>query len=285
MPGVIIGHNQDIAWGMTNLGADVTDLYLEKVTGERLPVRRQGEALHHPRGDHQGRGRREPSTITVRETNNGPLVSDRSDELEKVGKKAPVDQRRARPRRRLRRRPALDRAGTRATPWTPSSSSTGPRTSTTFRKAAAEHFEVPSQNLIYADTKGNIGYQAPGKIPVRGRATARCRAPAGTPTYGWKKDYIPFDELPYEYNPKRGYIVTANQAVIDEDKYPYLLTKDWGYGTRSQRINDLIESKIKGGGKISTDDMQTDADGQQQRDRHAAGARADEDQRLRQERP
>ncbi|MGC5410581.1 penicillin acylase family protein, partial [Streptomyces sp. DT225] len=74
--------------------------------------------------------------------------------------------------------------------------------------------------------------------------------------YGWKKDPIPFAELPYEYNPKRGYIVTANQAVIDEDTYPYLLTKDWGYGSRSQRINDLIQSKIKGGGKISTEDMQ-----------------------------
>jgi penicillin amidase len=63
--------------------------------------------------------------------------------------------------------------------------------------------------------------------------------------------------MPYEYNPKRGYIVTANQAVIDQSAYPYLLTSDWGYGTRSQRINDLIQSKIQDNGKISMDDMQS----------------------------
>ena len=122
---------------------------------------------------------------------------------------------------------------------------------------AAKDFEVPSQNLIYADTKGHIGYQAPGRIPVRADGVdGTMPAPGWDSKYTWKKGYIPFDALPYEYNPQRGFIVTANQAVIDDKKYPYLLTKDWGYGTRSQRINDLIESKIKGGGKISTEDMQ-----------------------------
>jgi penicillin amidase len=74
--------------------------------------------------------------------------------------------------------------------------------------------------------------------------------------YNWGKN-IPFKSMPYEYNPSRGYIVTANQAVIDQSKYPFLLTEDWDYGTRSQRINDLIASKIKDGGKISMDDMQS----------------------------
>lgn len=126
---------------------------------------------------------------------------------------------------------------------------------TTFR-AAAKNFEVPSQNLIYADTEGNIGYQAPGTIPVRLKGDGTLPSPGWDPAYGWAKEPIPFDELPFEYNPERGYIVTANQAVIDESKYPHLLTKDWGYGTRSQRINDLIAQKIKGGEKVSTDDMQ-----------------------------
>lgn len=125
-----------------------------------------------------------------------------------------------------------------------------------FRSAAAD-FAVPSQNLIYADTKGNIGYQAPGQVPIRAKGVD------GTyPVPGWDSHYnwtgsIPFKSMPYEYNPKRGYIVTANQAVIDQSKYPYLLTSDWGYGTRSQRINDLIASKTKDGGKISMDDMQS----------------------------
>ncbi|WP_328888598.1 penicillin acylase family protein [Streptomyces sp. NBC_00316] len=253
MPGVIIGHNQDIAWGFTNLGADVTDLFLEKVSGDgyqydgkvkpfvtrKETIKVAGGASRH---------------ITVRETNNGPLVSDRSGELEKVGQKAPVTN------------SAPDRADGYAVAlkWTalqPGHSMDAvfelnqAKDFKTFR-AAARHFEVPSQNLIYADTKGNIGYQAPGTIPVRRTGDGTMPSPGWTSEYGWRKDPIPFDELPYEYNPKRGYIVTANQAVIDEKKYPHLLTKDWGYGTRSQRINDLIESKIKGGGKISTDDMQ-----------------------------
>ncbi|MFD5067044.1 penicillin acylase family protein [Streptomyces sp. NPDC058369] len=253
MPGVIIGHNQDIAWGFTNLGADVTDLFLEKVSADgylydgktrRFTTREETIKVAGGKDRH----------ITVRETNNGPLVSDRSTELEKVGQKAPVTN------------SAPDRADGYAVAlkWTalePGHSMDAvfelnrAKDFTTFRKAS-EHFEVPSQNLIYADTKGNIGYQAPGKIPVRKQGDGTTPSPGWSSAYGWKKDPIPFDELPYEYNPKRGYIVTANQAVIDEDDYPYLLTKDWGYGSRSQRINDLIQSKIKGGGKISTEDMQ-----------------------------
>ncbi|WP_371603598.1 penicillin acylase family protein [Streptomyces sp. NBC_01220] len=253
MPGVIIGHNQDIAWGFTNLGADVTDLFLEKVSGDGYlydgkvkPFTVREETIKVAGGSSRH--------ITVRETNNGPLVSDRSGELEKVGQKAPVSN--AAPDR-------ADGYGV-ALKWTalePGHSMDAvfelnrAKDFTTFR-AAAEHFEVPSQNLIYADTKGHIGYQAPGRIPVRKSGDGTMPSPGWSSSYGWKKDPIPFDELPYEYDPARGFVVTANQAVIDEDKYPYMLTKDWGYGSRSQRINDLIESKIKGGGKISTEDMQ-----------------------------
>lgn len=115
---------------------------------------------------------------------------------------------------------------------------------------------MPSQNLIYADTEGNIGYQSPGKIPQRATGDGTLPAPGWDSKYRWK-GYVPFEKLPYELNPDRGYIVTANQAVIDQKTYPDLLTKDWGYGSRSQRINDLIESKTKDGGKISPDDMRT----------------------------
>ncbi|WNF27587.1 penicillin acylase family protein [Streptomyces sp. C11-1] len=253
MPGVIIGHNQDIAWGLTNLGADVTDLFLEKVSGDGYlydgkvkPFKIREETIKVA----GGRDRK----ITVRETDNGPLVSDRSKELEKVGQKAPVTN------------VAPDRADGYAVAlkWTalqPGRSMDAvfalnrAKDFTTFR-AAAEDFEVPSQNLIYADTEGNIGYQAPGTIPVRLKGDGTLPSPGWSSEYGWEKEPVPFDELPYEYNPKRGYIVTANQAVIDEGKYPHLLTKDWGYGARSQRIDDLIAQKIKGGEKISTDDMQ-----------------------------
>ncbi|MFJ1558554.1 penicillin acylase family protein [Streptomyces mirabilis] len=253
MPGVVIGHNQDIAWGMTNSGVDVTDLYLEKITGEGyerdgkvLPFTTRRETIKVAGGADK--------TIVVRETKDGmPLLSDRDDELVKVGKKATVDS--GAPDRGdgyaiALRWTALDPGNSmdavfqldRASNWTE------------FRTAAAS-FDVPSQNLIYADTNNHIGYQLPGKIPIRAKGDdGSLPSPGWDSKYKWT-GYIKQSELPYEYDPKRGYIVTANQAVVDKDKYPYTLTTDWGYGTRSQRITDLIEAKIKGGGKISTDDM------------------------------
>ncbi|MFI1284446.1 penicillin acylase family protein [Streptomyces sp. NPDC020858] len=267
MPGVVIGHNADIAWGMTNLGADVTDLYLEQVKPEGyvydnkvLPFTTREEVIKVAGGASK--------KITVRITNNGPLVSDRSEELGTVGDRAPV----------VSSAPDRGDGYAIALRWTaldPGKSMDAvfkldrAKTFEDFRKAAAD-FEVPSQNLIYADNKntnGNIGYQAPGRIPVRGQGDGKMPAPGWDSKYAWKggrdsnAGYIPQNELPWDQNPSRGYIVTANQAVAEggsgAGKYPHLLTTDWGYGARSQRINDLIEAKIKDGGKISTDDMRT----------------------------
>ncbi|MEU0971087.1 penicillin acylase family protein [Streptomyces sp. NPDC005917] len=253
MPGVIIGHNADIAWGMTNSGVDVTDLYLEKLSGDGYlydgktkPFTSREETIKVAGGTSK--------KIVVRQTADGmPLLSDRNDELVKVGKKASVDT--AAPDRGdgygvALKWTALEPGTTmdavfaldKASDWS------------SFRDAAAQ-FDVPSQNLVYADTKNHIGYTLPGRIPTRSSADdGSIPAPGWDSKYQWT-GYIKQDELPYEYDPKRGYIVTANQAVVDKDKYPYTLTTDWGYGTRSQRITDLIESKIKDGGKISTDDM------------------------------
>ncbi|GAA3720860.1 penicillin acylase family protein [Streptomyces tremellae] len=252
MPGVIIGHNADIAWGLTNLGADVTDLYLEKVDGDTYQYGDKDKKFTTRKETIKiaGGGSR---TIVVRSTIHGPVVSDRDDELVKVGKQAPV--------------PGLapDRGSGYAVSLEWTALTPGKTMDAVFAldkaqnfaqfRSAAHHFEVPSQNLVYADTQGNIGYQAPGKVPVRAKGDGSLPAPGWDPAYHWEKS-IPFDAMPYEYNPKRGYIVTANQAVVDTATYPYLLTKDWDYGTRSQRITDLIESKTRGGGKISTDDMQ-----------------------------
>ncbi|MFI5620804.1 penicillin acylase family protein [Streptomyces sp. NPDC051567] len=267
MPGVVIGHNADIAWGMTNLGADVTDLYLQQVRPEGyvydnkvLPFTTREEVIKVAGGTEK--------KITVRTTNNGPLLSDRSDELAAVGSRAPVAP------------SAPDRGDGYAVSLRWTALDPGKSMDAVFKinrakdfasfRAAAADFEVPSQNLIYADNKGpsgNIGYQAPGRIPVRGAGDGRMPAPGWDSKYAWKggrdgaTGYIPQNEMPYDLNPARGYIVTANQAVAEggtgAGKYPHLLTTDWGYGARSQRINDLIEAKIKDSGKISTDDMRT----------------------------
>ncbi|WP_327315699.1 penicillin acylase family protein [Streptomyces sp. NBC_01235] len=254
MPGVIIGHNQTISWGMTNSGVDVTDLYLEKLSGDDgyvydnkvKPFITREETIKVAGGASK--------KIVVRQTQDGmPLLSDRDDELVNVGKKATVDA--AAPDRG-------DGYGV-ALRWTALEAGTSVNAVFDLNKAkdwddfraAAKAFDVPSQNLVYADTANHIGYQLPGKIPTRAKGLdGSIPAPGWYSKYQWT-GYIDFDELPYEHDPARGYIVTANQAVVDKDKYPYTLTTDWGYGARSQRITDLIKGKIKGGGKISTDDM------------------------------
>ncbi|MEU6575461.1 penicillin acylase family protein [Streptomyces sp. NPDC046805] len=253
MPGVVIGHNANIAWGMTNSGVDATDLYLEKISGDGYlydgkvrPFTSREETIKVAGGA--------PKKIVVRQTSDGmPLLSDRDGELVKVGRKAAVDT--AAPDRgdgygiglkwtALQPGTSMDAifAVDKAADWSE------------FRSAAAQ-LDAPSQNLIYADTKNNIGYTLPGRIPMRANGDdGSVPAPGWDSRYAWT-GFIKQAALPYEYNPARGYIVTANQAVVDKDKYPYTLTTDWGYGTRSQRIADLIDSKIRGGGKISTDDM------------------------------
>ncbi|TDC18881.1 penicillin acylase family protein [Streptomyces sp. 8K308] len=253
MPGVVIGHNQSIAWGLTNLGADVTDLRLEKlengnyeIDGRQEPYETRTEEIRVAGG--------ETREITVRTVDGRPIISDRDEQLAGVGDSAPVDA--AAPDRGEGY--AVSLSWTALTPSRTMDAVFGLNAATNwdeFRAAAAD-FAVPSQNLIYADTEGNIGYQAPGAIPIRGEGDGRYPAPGWDSSYDWV-DTIPFEELPSEFNPDRGYIVTANQAVVDEDTYPYMLTDDWSYGTRSQRIADLIEETIADGGVISMTDMQS----------------------------
>ncbi|RKN04161.1 penicillin acylase family protein [Streptomyces radicis] len=253
MPGVIIGHNQDISWGLTNLGADVSDLRLEKLEdgnylhdGEQIPYDTRTEVIAVAGG--------EPREITVRETENGPIISDRGEEFADVGDSAPVDS--SAPDRGEGYAVSLTWTALQPTGTMNAVFSLNTATNWDEFRAAAQDFAVPSQNLVYADTEGNIGYQAPGLIPIRGEGEGRYPSPGWDSAYDWV-DFIPQDELPREFNPERGYIVTANQAVVDPDTYDYALTEDWSYGTRSQRIEELLLATIEDGGKISMGDMQS----------------------------
>jgi penicillin amidase len=108
-----------------------------------------------------------------------------------------------------------------------------------FREALS-YWDIASQNFVYADVEGNIGYQSPGRIPIRASGDGTMPVPGWTGEYEWV-DTIPFGDLPRAFNPPEGYIVTANNAVVGSD-YPYLITKDWDPGYRAQRIVDLIEA-------------------------------------------
>ncbi|WP_433259085.1 penicillin acylase family protein [Streptosporangium sp. CA-135522] len=239
VPGVIIGHNNAIAWGFTNLGPDVADLYLERVKddsylfmGAWKPLTTRIETIKVAGGD--------PVRLKVRETMHGPILSDVMENVKDTLPGAATA--------------FQERADAVALKWT--ALEPGRSADAIFAldvaqdwqqfRAAASRFEVPAQNLIYADTRGNIGYQAPGRIPVRTRGDGTWPVPGWTGEYSWQS-VIPFDDLPSVYNPPEGYIVTANNAVIDPERYPSVLTKDWAYGYRSQRILDRLRGELKDG--------------------------------------
>jgi len=118
-------------------------------------------------------------------------------------------------------------------------------------RAGAREFAAPSQNMVYADREGHIGYQAPGLIPIRKSGhTGEYPAEGWLAENDWTGNHVPFDALPSLLDPEEGMVTTANQAVID-DEYPYYLGSSWAYGYRSQRIADRLQRKEK----LSVEDM------------------------------
>ena len=255
VPGVVIGHNDRVAWGFTNLGPDVSDLYLEQVRGDTYLADGQWRPMRTRRETIRVAGAA-PVTITVRSTRNGPVLSDQDSGLRGIGAAAPVDPSGT----QTPAATAADPAYAVSLRWTaldPGRTMDALFTLDAARgwadfRAAASQFEVPAQNLVYADVDGNIGYQAPGKIPVRGRGDGRWPVPGWDPAYQWTGS-IPFDELPSVLDPADGYVVTANQQVVGPG-YPLLLTDDWSYGYRSARLQQLITGHT---GRISVSDVTT----------------------------
>ncbi len=247
MPGIVIGHNARIAWGVTNVGPDVQDLFLEKIDGnqyeykgqkldlaivpETMVIKGQLPADYKPSLNetdvYDEKSNTTTITLNVRSTVHGPLISDVDSDTAQAGGDLGV-----------------------AFSWT--AINIADQTMASFvgvdraqnwdeYRAALSKFNAPSQNFIYADVDGNIGYQTPGRIPIRAKGDGQLPVPGWTGEYDWI-DYIPFDELPRAYNPPEGYIVTANNAVVGPE-YKYFLGMDWDRGYRARRIVDLITAK------------------------------------------
>lgn len=230
VPGVIIGHNGRIAWGMTNLGPDVQDLFIERLNpANPNQYEYQGRWLDMDivREEIRVAGRDEPVVVYARITRHGPIINDviggTEEEWSFGWQPLALSWTALEPGTTMRALMLLNRASN----WEE------------FRQAL-RYWDVPSQNFVYADVDGNIGYQAPGRIPIRARGDGSMPVPGWTGEYEWI-DTIPFDRLPRAFNPPEGYIVTANNAVVDE-RYPYFLGLDWDPGYRAQRIVDLIEA-------------------------------------------
>jgi penicillin amidase len=237
VPGVIIGHNADIAWGFTNVSPDVQDLYIEKINpanpdqyevdGAWIDMDVRTEVIEVAGGD--------PVTIEVKSTRHGPIISDSFEPLEDFDESGVF-------------RPEPYAVALRWTGLDPSPSLVQPilgiNAASNFDefRNAAELFDVPSQNLLYADIEGNIGYQMPGKVPIRTTGNGTLPSPGWTNDYEWT-GFVPFDELPTVYNPDTGWIVTANNAVVN-DAYEYFIAHDWAFGYRARRIVDLLTSNL-----------------------------------------
>jgi penicillin amidase len=112
--------------------------------------------------------------------------------------------------------------------------------------AAARDFHSPQQNMVYADIDGNIGFVAPGRIPVRKPANdlkGQAPAPGWDAKYDWD-GFIAFEELPQSYNPASGEVMTANHKIVPEG-YPHYLTSEWVLPYRATRIAQLLDATPK----------------------------------------
>ena len=226
-PYVIVGHNQRIAWGFTNLGPTVEDIYLETFNsagqyltpeGWKSPVHRK--EIIHVKG-------KADVVFDVLLTRHGPIVS----EL------VPGETRKL------------------ALRWTlydglrnPFFAVNSARNWEDFEAAFSE-FDAPGQNVVYADVDGNIGYHATGKVPIRASGDGSLPENGSDNAHEWV-GYVPFDKLPWVLNPPSGIIATANSRITPT-QYPYSLSVEWEAPWRSSRIYRVLEA----GKKLSVSDM------------------------------
>jgi penicillin G amidase len=227
MPYVIVGHNQRIAWGFTNVGPTVADAFIENFNGRG--------AYQTPQGWQQPEHRAEvihikssaDVTVDVRITRHGPIITDL----------LPGETRQVALRWTLYdglHMPFID-VNT-AQNWEE------------FRKAFSQ-LDAPGQNVVYADVEGNIGYQSTGRIPIRAAGDGSLPVSGADDTHEWT-GYIPFDKLPSIYNPPSGVIATANGRITPEG-YPYSISAEWEAPWRTERIYHVLES----GRKFAVTDM------------------------------
>ncbi len=235
VPGIILGHNRHIAWGVTNTGPDVQDLFIEKLNPDNpkqyLYMDQWLDADVIPEPILIKGGRVEP--FEVMETRHGPVIS----ELASPSEDGTVYAMQWTALQATTELEAVLRMNV-ATDWA------------SFEKAL-EQFEVPTQNFVFAGEDGTIAYKANGKIPIRDNGgTGLLPVPGWDGEHEWI-GYIPFDGLPRVVNPPEGFIATANHKVVG-DAYPYHLSNEWAQAYRQQRIVDVLSSNDK----LTAADMQ-----------------------------
>ena len=234
-PGVVLGHNADIAWGTTNAFPDVQDVYIEKLNPDdpaKYEYRGAWNSATIIREEIRVKGEATPRVVEVIVTRHGPII----DEL--IPPTATILSSR-------QRGVAL------ALKWVGHEESQISRAILNINRArnwneftdALRDWSVPSQNMVYADRAGNIGYYMPGKIPIRAKGMGLVPAPGWTGEYEWV-GWIPHEELPHAFNPAQHYFATANNQVVGKE-YQHFLTARTMNGFRARRIVEMLTEKEK----------------------------------------
>lgn len=249
VPGVVVGHNERIAWGLTAFTADVQDFFIERINPynpDQYEMNGRWLDMEIINEEIIVQGEAEPYDLQVRKTRHGPLLTDLEDLMDEANFTI-------HPQGKFPNSlelfalslawPALETNGTMKALLLVNRA----RSFDEFHKAL-RFFDSPAHNVVYADSEGNIGYQTTGLIPIRSKGNGMLPSPGWTDDYEWR-GYIPYEELPNVYNPDKGYIVAANNAVVG-DVYPYFFSCEFP-GYRAKRIVEMIEADKDG---ISIDD-------------------------------
>ncbi len=223
VPYVIVGHNRNIAWGFTNLGPAVEDVYIEKFNDKGEYLTPQGWIQpEHRKEIIRVKGKPEVM-VDVVVTRHGPIIT----EL------VPGEN------RKLALKWIIYDPKSSGIPFFSVNSA---KNWDEFR-AAFSVFGAPGQNVVYADIDGHIGYQATGFVPIRASGDGSVPVPGDTDAYEWT-GFIPFDEMPRVFDPPSGIIATANGRV-SPDGYPYSMSIEWDSPYRTERIYKLLSQPKK----------------------------------------
>ncbi len=226
MPLPVIGQNEHAAWGFTNVMIDDMDFFVETLNPDNLNQYRYGDAWRkisfRPETIQLKSGG--DTTIVVRLTHHGPIISDIHPLLKGSDKAV-----------------AMAWAGHYVTEELSTLIKMAEIKDWDGFSSAVETFSVPGQNIVYADKYGNIGWRPAVRVPIRKGGQNLLPRPGHDPTYDWH-GFVPFEEMPFLFNPEEGYIGTANNKTID-DSFPYYISNQWASPSRIKRIEEMLDSE------------------------------------------